>query len=456
MSNDKKQKEEDKHKKLKQYAKENAEIAGIAGAGVLAGKKLVLKPAWKAVNKAMGEDNFRRDPEAIKKIHKAYKAQEIGENVHLLTDPETGKKVVSFKTDVPGHKYNMHENSANTLVNEFKGRSPEDIAYHHFRLASGGRETDEQYKKLRDTLKDPEVNRKLQKIYDDKNFSGAIHHTGEAGTMLHEFTHASRSGLASKFMSNIHAPSAFDMEAGSNINFKNVLKNPGSVATRAAPTATFLATAKKRKDESEKDYQKRMGRNIGLATLGATALSAPGQVIEEGRANLGAIRRAKAIGLKLNKRPLAGSWGSYWLNTAGVPLASGAGTYAAMKLWRRNKLKEEQNKAKLEKKSSLSDEQIIAGTETSKRELNHALMGMGLGAIATIPVGAITARKVGVDYQDLMHEIYKPENAKKKKAYIAATTAALLGGTALPYVLRKKNMKEYYNEQLEHAKKSKK
>jgi hypothetical protein len=445
MSNDKKQKEEDKHKKLKQYAKENAEIAGIAGAGVLAGKKLVLDPASNYINRNSPTAKFNRNPSEIKKIHDAYKAEKLDDGIHILTDPENGKKVLSIHTNQRGDEYKMHE-LANTKIDlDYKNLTPEQLANTKFRIAESSVYRDElpEIRQQRDQLiaklKKEDVSKRLKELYNDKNFSGSIHHTGEAGTMLHEMTHASRSGISSKFISNYHLPST-----------------PGTIGNivAMAPGAAFLATAKKRNDESEKDYQKRMGKNIGLATLGATALSAPGQVIEEGRANLGAIRRAKALGIKINTNPLKASYASYWKSTAGRPIAYGAGTYAAMKLWRRNKLKEEQNKAKLEKKSSLSDEQIIAGTETAKREANDLVRSGTLVSGALFPSLFFIAKRHGVSTATMKdHMQNNTPIGKKIKRDLAI---ASLGVGSLPYVLRKKSMKEYYNEQLEHAKKSKK
>lgn len=427
MSNDKKQKEEDKHKKLKQYAKENAEIAGIAGAGVLAAKNtlpLFTKTVGTITKIDRTSDQAKAD---MQKIHDAYKAKKIGKDIHLLTDPRTGNKVVSVLSKAEGDKYTGAE-TAQAKSFTHLGKNDEDhIAEqaHSFSVAK---------RKEVDELKQRLKNSKYKDIIDDPKLTGVIHHTGDTSMMLHEITHATHTGKHPL----THLPN-------------NIVK-PG--ITGLIPSAVYAASATKKSGESEKDYQKRMGRNIALASLGAYAVASPGQVIEEARANIGALRRMKDLGIKATtaqKKNLLKSWLGYNAMTGGPALVGGLGTYGAMKLLRRNKLKEEQGK--LEKKSAFSDDEIIAGTETAKRELARAAAASLISTSLLAPAFASSIRN---------HRMHmKNPEIRNHKGIINEATKKLLVGSALGsgavYLAPgSKSMKEYYKEKLEEAKSRKK
>jgi hypothetical protein len=131
--------------------------------------------------------------------------------------------------------------------------------------------------------------------------------------------------------------------------------------------------------------------------------------------------------------------------TAGKPLAAGASTYAAMKLLRRNKLKDEERK-NMEKKSELTDDKIIAATESAKREAKDVMLAASLAGAVAPMIAHQVAKRHGTDLYHLS------ENKQAAKKAIRGVQAVMLA----PLVLRKKGIKQYYLEKLEEQKRENK
>jgi hypothetical protein len=140
---------------------------------------------------------------------------------------------------------------------------------------------------------------------------------------------------------------------------------PHTAITAILPTTGVMT--ERRSDESENDYQKRVGKRVALTTAGAVALNAP-TLAEEARASINASRIGKKIGVKPNRAHLLKAYGTYAGKGLVLPVVAGLGTYGMFKLKRREH----------EKTANLEDR---VNDRISEYRLRKALQGIAMGSL---------------------------------------------------------------------------